>query len=268
MKEKMIVLGDLPKKDGYFHLYKITNLGDQTLPQEERINKVYLGQTNNPFHRLEQYESGFKRGNDESVIDRALQKYGNKYGLNNFTFEIIAVCKTREDCNYIEKELITQHDSRNSEKGYNIATGGLCIEMTSDIREKIGKGRRAHYKEYGNPRKGVALTEEHKQAISEGSMGKPGTNSGKKFSEEHKRKISESNMGKTYTPEQIKRMSDSHIGQIAVNKKLTNEQAEEIRLKYKNKTHTKAQLGRDYSLSFTSITDIINEKTYKIKEGK
>ena len=60
--------------------------------------------------------------------------------------------------------------------------------------------------------KGLSKSEEHKYKISKSSVGKPGTNNGKKFTEEHKRKISETNKGRIFTEEHKRKISEAKKG--------------------------------------------------------
>ena len=88
------------------------------------------------------------------------------------------------------------------------------------------------------------------------------TNGGKKFSEEWKAKISEGKSGVQFTEEHRENLSKSHKGQIAPNRKLTFEQAEEIRKEYKTGQVTQKQLGKKYSLSQDCIFHIVNGHSY------
>lgn|SRR5574337_161218 len=88
------------------------------------------------------------------------------------------------------------------------------------------------------------------------------TNGGKKFSEEWKAKISEGKTGVAFSEEHRENLSNSHKGQIAPNRKLTFEQAEEIRAEYKTGLVTQKQLGKKYSLSQDCIFHIVNGHSY------
>lgn len=88
------------------------------------------------------------------------------------------------------------------------------------------------------------------------------TNSGKKFSEEWKAKMSEARKGIVFTDEHKKNLSESHLGHVAPNRKLTFEQAKEIRKEYATGLFTQKQLGKKYSLSQNCIFHIVNGITY------
>lgn len=69
--------------------------------------------------------------------------------------------------------------------------------------------------------------------------------------------------GKQFTEEHKQNLSESHLGQTAPNKKLTLEQAREMRLLYNNKKFTQKELGIKYGLSQPTINDIVRHLTYK-----
>jgi group I intron endonuclease len=88
------------------------------------------------------------------------------------------------------------------------------------------------------------------------------TNGGKKFSEEWKAKMSIAKKGKSFSEEHKENLSKSHMGHKAPNRKLTFEQAEEIRKEYENDAYTQKQLGKKYGLSQDCIFKIVNRVTY------
>lgn len=50
-----------------------------------------------------------------------------QYGKDAFSHEILEVCETLEAANEAEAKWISHFDSRNSEKGFNLAPGGLFV---------------------------------------------------------------------------------------------------------------------------------------------
>ncbi len=182
------------------YLYRITN---------QLNEKVYIGQTVNDKRRWAAHKSFAK--NPERTgqyIHRAMSKYGSE----NFTFEVIATCRTQDDADETENMLINQYDSRNSGVGYNLLNGGnrgnwlgrkhsekskdknraahlgkkaseeTKQKQSQSMKEKCAngwipvlpnnKGRKGRV----SPRKGVTLSEETKKKISESSKGKPAWN--------------------------------------------------------------------------------------------
>jgi len=73
--------------------------------------------------------------------------------------------------------------------------------------------------------------------------------------EEHKRKISESTQGQTNG-------NQSQLGKPSHQRKLTFEQAEEIRAKYIPRKYGYAQLAEEYGVFWTAIPPIIKNQTY------
>lgn len=105
-------------------IYKITNKINQ---------KIYIGQSSNPKYRFSQH----CRIHDKytSLINQAI----NKYGKENFTFEIIGWF---EDYNKKEQYYISYYGSL-SPNGYNLTTGGenppigSHKKITKEIAQKI-----------------------------------------------------------------------------------------------------------------------------------
>ena len=91
------------------YIYKITN---------QINNKIYIGKTENvnPNKRWSQHKSEFRK---ERSNHRALYKAMNKYGIENFSFEVIEETEKPE-----EKEIyyISLYDSYHN--GYNETLGG------------------------------------------------------------------------------------------------------------------------------------------------
>ena len=94
-------------------IYKITNL----------INgKIYIGQSINIQQRWKAHRSKpfYKEGEQyQTPFYRAIRKYG----LNNFSFEVIEECFESE-LNDKEQYYIQYYDTINPAKGYNLTKGG------------------------------------------------------------------------------------------------------------------------------------------------
>lgn len=180
-------------------IYKTTNL----------INgKIYIGQdkNNNPNY----YGSG-------DLIKHAIKKYGKKY----FIKEILCVCETIEELNSKEKFYIIKYNSIDKNIGYNITVGGtngtmLDRKHTDETKIKmknsaLGKKKsKSHRMNIGLSKKGIPLTIEHKQKISNSNPLK-----GKKIgphSIDVRKKISNSKKGKKASNETKLKMSNSHMG--------------------------------------------------------
>jgi group I intron endonuclease len=155
-------------------------------------SKVYIGQTNNPTRRWSQHKSSAKYNHTKLIISRAIIKYG----IENFNFTILASCRSQEDVDSTEIELINQYNSRNPASGYNLDPGGNSSPRTEKVRNNISTALQKYYKNNDNWNKGNHLSNEWKNNISKSSMGKKGTNLDKKFDDEWRLNISKSRVGK------------------------------------------------------------------------
>jgi group I intron endonuclease len=145
----------------------------------------------------------------------------NKYGFENFTWEILAKCTNINELNRFEREFIA-----NNIDGYNIAKGDDGGDTFSNNPNKDN-----FRKKISNFHSGKKLTQEHKTKISEAhkgmkkpwasqiaeEMGKAWKNKKREprvLSEETKKKISESNKGKKkiFSEEHKKKLSESNKG--------------------------------------------------------
>lgn len=101
-------------------VYKITNLFN---------NKIYFGSSRDMEHRLKTHKKNLE-GNKHPNYH--LQDSWNKYGEENFKFEVYSVIEN-EDINKVEENLIEKHRTYNRNLGYNL------IRNTADMSKMSGK---------------------------------------------------------------------------------------------------------------------------------
>ena len=94
-------------------IYKITNL---------KNNNCYIGQSINIIQRWKDHRKEAKDIYSDKK-EYPLYKAIKKYGIENFSFEILEECKV-EELNQKEKEYIEKYDSFHN--GYNQTLGGDC----------------------------------------------------------------------------------------------------------------------------------------------
>jgi group I intron endonuclease len=201
----------------FFKIYKTTNL----------INgKIYIGQTH--YDRHDYFGSGV-------LLKEAIEKYG----VDNFVKEYIDEASSQEELDAKEMFWIKELNSQNREIGYNIADGGWnYFTMSDEVKEKISNTLKGKYVGNAAFRKGIPLSEEHKNLLSVAMTGRKlsqetkdklsnahkgkklsqktkdklsNAHKGKKLSEEHKKKISEGGKGREYTDDQKERLRQSNI---------------------------------------------------------
>jgi group I intron endonuclease len=179
------------------YLYRIKNILN---------DKVYIGQSNKETERWRQHKYFARQTQPVQYIHQAMKKYGAEH----FVYEVIACCLTQEDADITEIQLIMQYDSRNKEKGYNIAPGGEGAWNTGLPRERqpmYGKKQSEFFKKrMSEVHKGkiVIHTTESKSKISQSLMGHP-------VNESSRLKSSLSQKGKPKSEETRKRMSESAL---------------------------------------------------------
>ena len=88
-------------------IYSITN---------KKSGQKYIGQSVHIGRRFEQHKYNKK---PVTYIDRAI----NKYGADNFEFEILEECKPTE-LNKLEKRYIKEYNTYKSKNHYNQTSGG------------------------------------------------------------------------------------------------------------------------------------------------
>jgi group I intron endonuclease len=201
--------------DALCGVYKITNV----------INgKVYIGQSINIKARWKDHVNSLNRKDSNSVL---LQRAWNKYGEDNFSFEVLELC-TEAMLDEIEIKYIELYDACNH--GYNIESGGnLNKHLSETTKQKIREARfgRRHSKEtrqkmsqskigVNNNMYGKNHSKESKRKMSESKKGKPGHQSSEKQKEAARR----ANTGKIMSEATRTKISEANKGNIPVNKNL------------------------------------------------
>ena len=105
-------------------IYRTTNLSN---------NKVYIGKSTSVNYRWRKHLWFLKRNKH---VNKHLQSAFNKYGENQFIFEIIEECSF-EELNDKEKYWINLLDSSNPLIGYNKTKGRDGLIATDEIKKKI-----------------------------------------------------------------------------------------------------------------------------------
>ena len=140
------MINETPK---IWSLYRITN----------KLNgKVYIGQATDIAKRWHDHRTAALNSRPTQIIHHALIKYG----LDNFEFEIIAMCKSQYDANVSETELVKQYNSFivNGE-GYNATLGGMNAPKTDEWKKKVSESLMGH-----------EVTKETRDKVSKGNTGK------------------------------------------------------------------------------------------------
>lgn len=199
--------------DALCGIYKILN----------NVNgKMYIGQSINIKARWKDHINALNRGDSHCAL---LQRAWNKYGQDNFSFEILELCN-EDMLDEVEVKYIEMYDTINN--GYNIETGGNKNKQLSGKTKQLL--REAHL--------GKPMSDETKRKMSSSRTGKGNGMYGKRHTAESKKKMSEAkkgkpgyprtdyqkecarlaNIGKDVSEETRKKLSESHKGKIPYNK--------------------------------------------------
>ncbi|MBR1397428.1 MAG: GIY-YIG nuclease family protein [Selenomonadaceae bacterium] len=164
-------------------IYKIKN----------KINgKIYVGQTQ---RELEERMKEHQRNSRPCYIDRAIKKYG----IENFSVEVIEECDILDELNEREIFWIRELNCKYS-NGYNLSDGGKGSTgyiITPELSLKLSELR-----------KGRRNTPEQRAKIS-------ATLKGRIFSEETKRKISAAKIGHIVSEETREKLRKANLGKKA-----------------------------------------------------
>ena len=178
----------------HYLIYKITN----------KLNgKIYIGK-----HQTDNLDDGYMGSG--IAIQRAIKKYG----IENFTKEILFDVYGPDLMDFLEEAIVDEAFVAR-EDTYNIAPGGCGGALfkghhhsneTKKKMSKIHRGQLAwnkgkHHTEesklkMSKSRKGKPKSDEHRRNIAKAKMGELNPFYGKHHSEETKRKISEANKGR------------------------------------------------------------------------
>lgn len=160
-------------------VYKITNL---------KNNKIYIGQTIQSFEARMSKHIYDSKNNKAYLISRAIAKYG----VENFTFEIIDWATNQTELNYLEWIWIHKENSIRP-AGYNLKEGGKNAPINTEHRKKISESNSKR-----------VWTEESKRKIGLANSGPIGYT----VTEETKEKLKKNTTKQWQNPEIRKKMYD------------------------------------------------------------
>jgi len=191
-------------------IYKITNSVN---------NKVYIGQSNCPSKRWYQHKQEAKKEQPSMVVNQAMKKYG----IENFIFEVIcSILPVTDETEYckiadeFEEHFITEYQSHISfGKGYNVSNGG----STSPKSEEWKQAMRDHWADPEYREKVISKFRDTWNKKTPEELAEIAKKLSKALSGRHLSPDSEFKPGHVPSHETIQKLSESHLGQVPINKR-------------------------------------------------
>ena len=206
--------------------------------------KQYIGSSKDLDSRKNKH---FNRLNRNDHENEHLQRAFNIYGEQAFLFEILLEC-SEGDLIQEEQQFIDEAVAQNGRENlYNICPTADRRIIAEETRKKISIANSGRHP-----------SEETKKKQSLANSGENHPNFGEPRSEETKKKLSIINFGENNP-------MFGKIGENSPGSKLTNSQAEEIRLMVKNGIK-QIDLAKKFEVCNATISKIVNNKTYKQSE--
>lgn len=208
-------------------------------------NKIYIGSAVDIAKRWRRHKKDLNKNKHHSEL---LQRAWNKYGKENFKFEVIQEVLNIIHLLSYEQVYLNYYKSYENDKRYNICrTAGsqLGLSRTEETKLKIAnsllsnnpfKGKKHKPETIEYLRKintGKKMKEETKQKIREKLSGENAPNYGKKFSDETRAKIGKASSERKHTEDSKKKMREKRTGRKHDQETL-NKMSKSQRERYKN----------------------------------
>lgn len=242
--------------------------------------KVYVGSAINYEDRWRRHEYSLRDGKHHS---RHLQRSWNKYGKDNFVFEILEIVSEKEKLIETEQKWIDHHKSFYREFGYNIsptAGSSLGVKHSKEMRERVSKavkGRKLSNEAKKNiskskmgkknPMFGYKYTKEQKKAMSERNSGKNNPFYGRKHTKEVRMKMSMNGKGKNQGPktrDHINKVAKASIQAKRTLSSLTEENVREIRRLREEENKKYKEIAKIFSLRAAHVGKICRYEIWKL----
>lgn len=222
-------MNEIPQVAGIYQIRNVIN------------GKLYVGSSINLRKRSISHYNDLKNHRHNNS---KLQRASDKYGLNNFIFEVLEIVDGKDKL--LEKEQYYIDKLNVVEEGYNIcpvAGNHLGFQFSEESIEKMRQSQK------GNKNASGKRTEEQRKRMSEARKGKYcGVNSpnyGIKRTEEQRARLSEAHKGKKLSEEQKRKIGDS----------IRNKSPEEKARMYKNSGVKRAVTCVELNITFSSIKE-------------
>lgn len=242
-----------------FFIYLITNLVN---------DKKYVGKSNNTKQRWNDHRKIALGGKAKYPTEFfAIHAALNKYGLDNFKFEIIEEFENEDDSYQAETKWISYYNCNKTKNGYNCNMGGKGGVVPNE--ETIQKLIVAQNKPERIKQKSELMKKRHQDDpgfLGRINMGNQYTK-GRKLPKEEKDNLSNILVGRPKSEITKQKMSEAQTGSKHSQAKFTEEEVLIIRSDFNKLTKGKKkfceQLSIQYGVASTTIENIVYEISWR-----
>lgn len=219
-------------------IYKYTN---------KKNGKIYIGQTINPSQRFNQHKSSAFNERDKSY-NYPLHRAFRKYGIEQFDYEVIASTEDTEALNLLERYFIEKFDS--IKNGYNILEGGLnsTREMKDETKLKLTFSSRSEL----TKEEVIELRIAYQNHLSPSEI----------YNNKYKDRLQYASFMNIWSGKRYG-MIMPEVFEEKRRAKLNEEIVYNIRLDRIKENLSYEKLASKYNISKSTISDIINNRTWK-----
>ena len=218
-------------------------------------DKRYIGITSLPVNDRWQNGLGYRKN---TYFFRAIRKYG----WQNIQHKVLLDDLNEDEATAVEKWLINQYRTNESQYGFNLTSGGeRGKEYNDDIKRKMSENRKGIYNGdkhycYGKHPSEWAGKDGFQKTVEMARERWSGPNNPQKINPRFGK--DNHNFGKVYTKEEVwkKRESKKHLF------KLNEEIITEIFKMYFEEYCTYEVIAKKYNLSFSTVGEIIRREIY------
>jgi len=209
-------------------------------------NKVYVGLTKCYETRWRQHRQTYLNQN-HSEYEKVLYRAFRKYGITNFTFKVIHCDLDVAQVKASEIEAIDDLNSLTSQDGYNVTPGGDLVEPS-----RVRKGEESYNSKLSD-----------KQALDIITRRDNGELQKAVYADYSDVVLFSGGFQSIWAGNSWKHLQPATIAKRHGRRFLTDCEVRDIRTKVSTKDQSQKSLSKQYGVPTSTISNIINHKTYK-----
>lgn len=234
-----------------YYIYEIKN---------NMNNKTYIGQRKCPANKIPETDI-YYMGSGTYLANAK-----RKYGLQNFSKRIIAICETPENADILEKVFIKLYREMGKAE-YNVADGGvLHYVVNNEIRKILSESHKGRKHTEEQKRKIGESNKKHYENHPERKLKLSECGKNRRMSDEAKLKISKANKGRKRNEETIEKYRKSHLGKRPNEE--TRKKMSESQCGRKHSEETKRKMRENHKGSFGKHWKLSEETKKKMSESR